>query len=168
MKKIIVPLSGDTINLKAGDLVELTGKIYCGRDTVLPHIVEMAKKGTLHDNGIDLNGAVIFHTAVSCAGVAPTTTSKPEIENSIIPLSEAGVKFHLGKGVIQKETVAGLKQNRAYFLITPPVTALLTAQMSESKVIAYPELGMEAFYEITVEDFPAIVAVADGESIFSD
>lgn len=168
MKKVTVPFTDDICSLKAGDLIELTGKIYCGRDAVLPHIVDMAEKGTLNENGIDLEGAVIFHTAVSCAGVAPTTTSKPEIENSIIPLSKAGAKFHLGKGFIQPETIKGLKENGACFLITPPVTALLTAQMSESHAIAYPEFGMEAFYEITVEDFPAIVAVADGESIFSD
>ena len=69
---------------------------------------------------------------------------------------------------ILPETIAGLKQNGAYFLITPPVAALLTAAMSGCRVALHPEFGMEAFYEITVTDFPAIVAVADGESIFPD
>lgn len=167
MKKIEVPLVGP-IDLKAGDMVEFTGKIYCGRDAVLPHIVRMAKEGTLAKYGIDLNGAVIFHTAVSCAGIAPTTSGKPEIEGSILPLSEKGVKFHLGKGRIRPETIEGLKKNNAYFLVTPPVAALLTATMSSKKAVAYPEFGMEAFYEITVERFPAIVAVANGESIFPE
>jgi len=167
MKKIQVPFVGDC-DLKAGDLIEMTGTIYCGRDAVLPHVVEMSKEGTLADAGIDLDGAVIFHTAVSCAGIAPTTTSKPEIEGSIVPLSEKGAKFHLGKGLIKPETVEGLKKNNAYFLITPPVAALLTAQMSEKKAVLHPEFGMEAFYEIKVKDFPAIVAVANGETIFPD
>lgn len=76
--------------------------------------------------------------------------------------------FHLGKGRLLPETIEGLKKNRAYFLITPPVSALLTASMSECRAVLHPEFGMEAFYEITVKDFPAIVAVADGESVFSN
>jgi len=40
--------------------------------------------------------------------------------------------------------------------------------MSECRAVLHPEFGMEAFYEITVKDFPAIVAVADGESVFSN
>lgn len=167
MKKISVPFLEEDCGLQAGDLVELSGKIYCGRDAVLPHVVAMAKEGTLANYGVDLRGALIFHTAVSCAGIAPTTSSKPEIQDSIVPLSEKGVRFHLGKGLISPETVEGLRQNKAYFLITPPVAALLTAQMSECHAVIHPEFGMEAFYEISVKDFPAIVAVANGETIFS-
>ena len=168
VKKIAVPYKGEPLDLNAGDFVELNGIIYCGRDAVLPHIVAMAKEGTLAEHKIDIEGAVIFHTAVSCAGIAPTTTSKPEIEGSIVPLSEAGAKFHLGKGRISHATVEGLKKNGAFFLITPPVAALLTAQMSECRALVHPEFGMEAFYEIKVTDFPAIVAVANGETIFSE
>lgn len=167
MIKINVPYVGTDLHLCAGDLVQLTGTIYCGRDMVLPHIMEYADNGTLKDYGVDLNGAVIFHTAVSCAGIAPTTSSKPEIEGSILPLSKHGVKFHLGKGLISQETIDGLKEAGAYFLITPPVAALLTAQMSECKCVVHPEFGMEGFYEIQVQDFPAIVAVANGETIFA-
>jgi fumarate hydratase subunit beta len=167
MKKITVPFF-DECKLHPGDFVELTGTIYCGRDAVLPHIVEMSQNGTLAQYGVDLRGALIFHTAVSCAGIAPTTTSKPEIEGSMVPLSEHGAKFHLGKGRISKETIEGLKKNGAYFLIVPPVAALLTAKMTSKRAVVHPEFGMEAFFEITVEDFPAIVAVANGESIFSE
>lgn len=165
VKKIQVPLIGEC-ELKAGDHIELTGKIYCGRDAVLPHIVKMAQSGTLEGYGVDLLGAVIFHTAVSCAGIAPTTTSKPEIEGSIVPLSKHGAKFHLGKGLIKPETIEGLKKYHGYFLIVPPVAALLTAKMISKRAVVHPEFGMEAFYEISVENFPAIVAVAHGESIF--
>lgn len=105
VKKITVPYVGEELNLKAGDMVEFTGTIYCGRDAVLPHVVEYAQNGTLAQYDVDLNGAVIFHTAVSCAGIAPTTSSKPEIQGSIVPLSEKGAKFHLGKGLISQEVV---------------------------------------------------------------
>lgn len=167
VKKINVPYTGELLDLKAGDMVEFTGTIYCGRDAVLPHVVEYVQNGTLGDYGVSMEGAVIFHTAVSCAGIAPTTTSKPEIMGSIVPLSEKGAKFHLGKGLISEETIEGLKKNNAYFLVTPPVAALLTAAMTECKAVIHPEFGMEAFYEIHVTDFPAVVAVANGETIFA-
>lgn len=165
--KIQVPYRGEKLNLKAGDMLELTGTIYCGRDAVLPHVVAYAENGTLAEYGVDLEGAVIFHTAVSCAGIAPTTSSKPEIEGSIVPLSRKGARFHLGKGLVSQKTVEGLKENGAYFLVTPPVAALLTASMTSCKAVIHPEFGMEAFYKIEVKDFPAIVAVADGETIFA-
>ena len=60
-----------------------------------------------------------------------------------------------------------MKERGSYFLITPPVAALLTAQMSECKCVIHPEFGMEGFYDIKVKDFPAIVAVANGETIFA-
>ncbi len=58
--------------------------------------------------GIHLEGSVIFHTAVSVAGVGPTTSSKLEIEESIAPLSARGVRIHLGKGRLKADTMRAL------------------------------------------------------------
>lgn len=167
MISIKLPLL-EECNLKPGDMVQLTGTIYCGRDAVLPRIAKRAKEQTLEKDGIDLKGGVIFHTAVSRAGIAPTTTSKPEIEGSMVPLSESGVRFHIGKGRISQSTIDGLKKSGGYFLVTPPTAALLTACMTSMEVAAYPEEGIEAFYRIEVKDFPAIVAVANGQTVFPE
>lgn len=156
----------DTDKLKVGDMVLISGMIYCGRDAVLPHIVKMAEKGELAENGIDLDGTVIFHTAVSPAGVGPTSSNKLEIERSMIPLSKAGVKVHLGKGKIGSDTIAGISEYSSVYAVIPPVTALLESKMIERKLIAFPELGMEAFYCIKAEGFPAIIAAAKGKSIY--
>ena len=166
VKKISVPYKGESLDLKAGDLVELNGIIYCGRDAVLPHIVAMAKEGTLAEHGIDIKGAVIFHTAVSPAGVGPTSSNKLEIESSIAPLSAAGVKLHLGKGKLKQETVDALEANNAVYAVIPPVTALLEARTLEKKVLAFPELGMEALHLIRVDRYPAIIGAAHGRSIY--
>ena len=41
MKKISTPISDDVINdLKVGDKISLSGIMYCGRDAVLPKLVE--------------------------------------------------------------------------------------------------------------------------------
>ena len=152
--------------LKVGDLVSISGYIFTGRDAVLPKIVKAASEGKLSELGIDLQGSVIFHTAVSPAGVGPTSSNKLEIESSFEPLSKVGVKIHLGKGAISPATVQALKENNAVFAVIPPVTALLESQTLEREVVAFPELGMEAFHRIRVENYQAIIAAAHGESIY--
>ena len=167
MIKLKTPFSEEEIKkLEVGDMVLISGDIYCGRDAVLPQIVEMYKKNLLKINGIDLKGAVIFHTAVSPAGVGPTSSNKLEIESSILPLSDAGVRMHLGKGKISDSTIAGLAEKNAVYAVIPPVTALLESKTSEREIVACPELGMEAFHKIKVIDYPAIIAAAKGKSIY--
>lgn len=167
MIEMTTPFSEEAIaQLNVGDVVSITGYIYCGRDAVLPKIVKHVGEGTLADVGVDLQGSVIFHTAVSPAGVGPTSSNKLEIESSFEPLSKAGVKMHLGKGAIKPETVKALAEQNAVFAIIPPVTALLESQTTEREVVCYPELGMEAFHRIKVEHYQAIIAAAKGRSIY--
>ena len=164
---ISTPITEDIANaLQVGDMVYISGNIYCGRDAVLPKIVKMFKEGTLGELGAELRGGVIFHTAVSPAGVGPTSSNKLEIESSIAPLSEAGVKLHLGKGAIHAETVAALDRFNAVYAVIPPVTALLGAKTLEQQLVAFPELGMEALYRLKVDRYPAIIAAAHGRSIY--
>lgn len=165
--ELTTPLSEVSISqLNVGDVVNITGYIYCGRDAVLPKIVKHADEGTLEEMGIDLQGSVIFHTAVSLAGVGPTSSNKLEIESSFEPLSRHGVKMHLGKGAIKPETVKILAENNAVFAIIPPVTALLESQTIECVVVCYPKLGMEAFHRIRVSGYQCIIAAAKGNSIY--
>ena len=44
-----------------------------GRDAALPQLAELIKK---KKSPIDTNGIAIMHTAVSDAGIAPTTSNK--------------------------------------------------------------------------------------------
>ena len=167
MIQLTTPLQEEIISqLRVGEVVSLSGYIYTGRDAVLPKIVAAAEAGTLDALGIDLQGSVIFHTAVSPAGVGPTSSNKLEIESSFAPLSKAGVKMHLGKGAISRETIGALKEYNAVFAIIPPVTALLESQTLEREVVAFPELGMEALHRIRIENYQAIIAAAQGESIY--
>ncbi|KWW31937.1 MAG: tartrate/fumarate family protein [bacterium P3] len=167
MIELTTPLIEEAVDrLHAGDVVTLTGYIYTGRDAVLPRIVAAAENGTLQTLGIDLRGAVIFHTAVSPAGVGPTSSNKVEIESTIEPLSKAGVKLHLGKGAISRDTVEALRKYNAVYAVIPPVTALLGSQTVEQEVIAFPELGMEAMNRLKVVKYQAIIGAAKGISIY--
>ena len=166
-KELHVPISdGDIVGLQVGDVVRLTGTIYCGRDAVLPKVCGMLADGSALAAGLDFHGGVMFHTAVSPAGIGPTSSNKVEIEGSFDPLSAAGLKMHLGKGAISAGTVAELARYNAVYAVIPPVTALLGSKTSGVEVAAFPELGMEALHRVHVDGYEAIIAAAHGKSIY--
>ena len=157
MKKITTPTTEKELdNLEVGDQISISGTIYTGRDAALPQLVELIKKNEVP---FDLNGSAIMHTAFSDAGIAPTTSSKVEIESSIPVLSKNGVKIHIGKGRLSDESVNSLDENNSIFVITPPVAALLTSKVLEKKCVLFENEGMEAMYELKVKEIPGIVAV---------
>ena len=169
MIQLTTPISEEDINnLHVGDTVEISGYILCGRDAVLPKVLKMIEDGTIDTLGVDLHGQVIFHTAVSPAGVGPTSSNKLEIESSIAPLSAAGIKLHLGKGELHPETIEALDRYNSVYAVIPPVTALLGSKTSEERVVAFPELGMEALHLIKVDKYPAIIGAAHGKSIYQE
>ena len=167
VKRLDLPLSqADIEGLKPGDRIEIFGNIYTGRDAVLPKIVADIENGQALPVDIDLQGSAIFHTAVSPAGVGPTSSNKQEIEESIAPLSAAGVKLHLGKGALSPSTVEALAVNKSLYAVLPPVTALLQSNKKAVEQDAYPEEGVEALHKLTVEGYPAIIAVAHGKTLY--
>ncbi|MEA4960791.1 fumarate hydratase C-terminal domain-containing protein [Lutispora sp.] len=165
--QVSTPISNALVKeLKVYDTLEITGVIYTGRDAVLPKIVKLIENNRLNEIGIDLNGSAVFHTAVSVAGIGPTSSNKLEIEGSIPTLSKAGVKIHIGKGSLGKNTVEALKEYNSVFAVTPPVTALLTSTIVDKRIAAFHQEGMEALHMLQVVKFPVIIAVAHGKSIF--
>ncbi len=163
MKNLTTPIiDEDLVDLKVGDEITVSGTIYTGRDAALPQLVELIEKGEVP---FDLNGAVIMHTAFSDAGIAPTTSSKVEIESTIPALSESGVKIHIGKGMLSDKTLESLDENKSLFVITPPVAALLTSKVLQKKCVLFEWEGMEAMYELKVDKIPGIVAIKDGKRI---
>lgn len=169
MIELQTPISDEAIaSLRVGDQVEISGYIYTGRDAVLPKVVKLIESGEIDRTDIDLRGGVIFHTAVSPAGVGPTSSNKAEIEGSFPGLSRGGIKLHLGKGQIKPATIQALREHNAVYAVIPPVTALLGSRTLEQKVVAFPEEGMEALHLLKVEKYPAIIAAAHGKSIYDE
>ena len=164
MKKIQTPINDDEINqLKVGDKVSISGTIYTGRDAALPQLVELIKNDKTPFN---LKGTAIMHTAVSDAGVSPTTSNKEEIESTIPILSQKGVKIHIGKGSLSDETCKSLKENNSIFVITPPVAALITSKILSKECVAFENEGIEAIFKLEVENIPGIVAISHGKTIW--
>lgn len=163
MKHLTTPISDDDLaDLNVGDQISISGTIYTGRDAALPQLVKLIEKNVVP---FDLNGAVIMHTAFSDAGIAPTTSSKVEIESTIPQLSRSGVKIHIGKGMLSDKTILELDENNSIFVITPPVAALLTNKVLEKKCVLFENEGMEAMFELKVKNIPGIVAIHKGNKI---
>ncbi|MDI6644965.1 MAG: fumarate hydratase C-terminal domain-containing protein [Methanobacteriaceae archaeon] len=164
MKKIKTPVDIKSIeSLDIGDQIEIYGEIFTGRDAALPQLVKELERG---NKILDLEGSVIMHTAVSDAGIAPTSSNKEDIEENIPALAQNGVKIHLGKGKLKQETIKSLNKAKSVYVITPPVAALLSSKIFSKKIIAFPEEGMEALYQLEVNGIPGIVAAAHGNSIY--
>lgn len=163
MKNLQTPITNEKIaELNVGDQITISGFIYTGRDAALPKLVKLIEENNVPFN---LKGSAIMHTAVSDAGIAPTTSNKEEIESTIPKLSETGIKIHIGKGSLSNETVNSLKENNSIFVITPPVAALLTNCEKSRECVAFENEGIEAMYRLKVEKIPGIVAIAHGNKI---
>ena len=163
MKHLTTPISDNDIkSLKVGEQITISGTVYTGRDAALPQLVELIKQNKVP---FDMAGSVIMHTAFSDAGIAPTTSSKVEIESSIEPLSRAGVKIHIGKGTLSDESAEALNEYNSIFVITPPVAALLTSKVIEKECVLFENEGMEAVFKLKVKEIPGIVAIQDKKRI---
>jgi len=162
--KIATPLNEEKIiQLKAGDLVKITGHIYVARDAAHRRIFELIKKG--QKLPIDLEGQIIFYAGptpakpgYSCGSVGPTTSYR--MDPYTPPLLDKGLKGMIGKGFRSKEVIDSMKKNRAvYFAAVGGTAALIARSVKRSEVIAYEDLGAEAIYKFYVEDFPVIVVI---------
>lgn len=166
-KSLVTPVSDrDISQLEVGDVIYINGPLFTGRDAVLPRLIAAIKAGEYH--GPDIAGGALFHTAVSPAGIGPTSSNKLEIESSILPLSAMGLKIHIGKGELNRETIDGMAKFNAIYAVTPPVTALFNDCVTSRRVVMCPDFGMEAMNLLIVHDFPIIVAAAKGVSIYDE
>lgn len=162
--KITSPLDEEKITqLKAGDLVNITGYIYAARDAAHKRFFELIKKRKKLP--IDLKGQIIFYAGPtptkpghSCGSVGPTTSYR--MDPYTPELLERGLKGIIGKGLRSKKVMKSIKKNKAiYFAAIGGTAALIAKSIKKSEVIAYEDLGAEAVFRFYVEDFFAVVVI---------
>ena len=63
-----------------------------------------------------------------------------------------------------------IKKHKAVYLMAVGGAAYLVSKaITSARVVAFPELGMEAIFAITVKDFPAFIIVDDkGNDFFEN
>jgi len=82
-------------------------------------------------------------------------------------LEKTGLMGMIGKAERGQVAIDAIRDNKAVYLMAVGGAAYLVAQaIKSSKVLGFPELGMEAIYEFEVKDMPVTVAVdVHGESV---
>jgi len=161
--KITTPLDDKQVEkLHAGDSVLITGIIYSARDSAHKKLVDLLAEGK--PLPLDLKGHLIYYVGPSPArpgkpigSAGPTTSGRM---NPYAPkLLAIGSKGMIGKGEMNAGVAEALKKFKGVYLVAVGgAAALIARSIKKNVVIAYPELGAEAIAELTVEDFPAIVA----------
>lgn len=159
---LTTPLTEEMVSaLKAGDTVYLSGIIYTARDAAHKKMTELLERGD--GLPLDLAGQVIYYAGPSPAkpgnvigSIGPTTSGR--MDKYTVPLLARGLKGMIGKGVRSAEVKEGLKEHHAvYFAAVGGVAALLARCVKKAEVVAYPELGPEAIYQLEVDNFPVYV-----------
>ena len=173
IKKITAPFTKDKFkNLKAGDEVYLTGAIYTARDAAHKKICELLNKRrslpfSLREQILYYCGPAPAPPGKPIGSCGPTTSHRMD---SFTPLLlRKGLSGMIGKGSRSNQAREAIKKNKAiYFLALGGCGALLAKKVKKSTLIAYPELGPEAIYELKVEEFPLIVGIdSKGRSIYA-
>ena len=159
---LTTPLSDEEVlNLKAGDIVYLSGNIYTARDAAHKRLVELIENKK--ELPFSLDGAVIYFVGPTppkpgepIGSAGPTTSYR--MDSYSPTLIKNGLKGMIGKGKRNQEVKDACKEYKAiYFGATGGAGALLGKLIKEAKVIAYEELGPEAIRMLKVENFPVTV-----------
>lgn len=149
---------------KIGDVLLLNGKILTGRDAAHKKMTDMLNNG--EKLPVDFTNRLIYYVgpvdpvrdeAVGPAG--PTTATRMDKFTRQM-LEQTGLLGMIGKSERGKIAVEAIKDNKAvYLMATGGAAYLVSKAIKSAKVLAFPELGMEAVYEFEVKDMPVTVAV---------
>ncbi|GGO84169.1 L+-tartrate dehydratase subunit beta [Marinobacterium nitratireducens] len=176
MKKILTtPIKDEDLeDLKAGDIVYLTGQLVTCRDVAHRRLIELGR-----ELPVDLVGGAIFHAgpivrekddgSYEMVSIGPTTSMRMEkFERHFI--EETGVKLIVGKGGMGPETAAGCRENKAVHAVFPGGCAVVAATKVEAiEGAEWTDLGMpETLWINRVREFgPLIISIdTKGNNIF--
>lgn len=171
-KKIQTPLTLDKVkDLKAGDVVLLSGEIYTARDAAHKRLIELVNEGK--ELPIDIQDQIIYY-------VGPTPPKPGEVIGSAGPttsyrmdpyaprLLDLGLKGMIGKGLRGKEVIDGIIKNGAiYFGAVGGAGALMAKCVKKAELIAYEDLGAEAIRRLEIEGMPLVVIIdSEGNNLY--
>jgi fumarate hydratase subunit beta len=161
---IDLPLTDDrAASLRAGDAVELNGRVVSFRDATAARLVRALEAGEALP--LSLENQVLYAVGPSPAkpgqiigSAGPTTTAR--MARFLPALFAAGVRAIIGKGELHGEEMSTFVKNGAvYFAAIGGLGALLAKQISSADVIGYADLGPEALYSLEIKAFPAVVII---------
>ncbi len=158
---------------RPGETLLLSGRLLTGRDAAHKRLTDLLERGEPLPADVDLRGRFIYYVgpvaavrdeAVGPAG--PTTATRMDKFTDLL-LEKTGLLGMIGKAERGPAAIESIARHGAVYLIATGGAAYLVSKAIRSaRVIAFPELGMEAIHEFVVEDMPVTVAVdSRGESV---
>ena len=172
VKRITTPLTKEMArSLKAGDSVLITGTIFSARDAAHKVMTEALARG--EKLPMDFTNQIVYYLGPTPAkpgdpigSAGPTTSGRMDAYTP--QMIEQGMTGIIGKGYRSQAVVDAMKQNSTVYMVAiGGAGALIAKSIKGYEVLAYPELGPEALAKLTVEDFPAIVAIdCDGNNYY--
>ncbi len=150
----------DLQKLRTGDVVRLSGTIYTARDAAHARFA-----GLLRENRpLPVpKGACIYYAGPCPAapgeviGPCGPTTSK-RMDAYTPALIDYGVCQFIGKGPRNAAVNEAMKGRAVHFAATGGAGMLYASRITGCELVAFDDLGAEAVYRLTVEDFPVIVS----------
>ena len=161
----------DIATWKPGDTLLLSGKMLTGRDAAHKKMTDILATG--EKLPVDLTDRFIYYVgpvdpvreeAVGPAG--PTTATRMDKFTRTM-LEETGLMGMIGKAERGPVAIEAIRKHGAVYLMAVGGAAYLVSKaITEARVVAFEDLGMEAIYAFTVRDMPVSVAVdSRGESV---
>jgi len=156
---------------KTGETLLLSGHMLTGRDAAHKKMTDMIAAG--EKLPVDLANRFIYYVGPvdpvrdEVVGPAGPTTATRMDKFTRTMLEKTGLIGMIGKSERGPIAIEAIRDNRAVYLMAVGGAAYLVSKaITAAKVVAFPELGMEAIYEFEVKDMPVTVAVdARGESV---
>lgn len=145
--------------------LSLNGTIIVGRDIAHAKLKERLDKGEdlpqyIKDHPIYYAGPAKTPAGMACGSMGPTTAGRMDPYVDLFQ-SHGGSMIMLAKGNRSQQVTDACKKHGGFYLgsIGGPAAILAQNNIKSIKCLEYPELGMEAIWEIQVEDFPAFILV---------
>lgn len=159
-------------NLKAGDMVLLSGTVYTGRDEVHKYLYKGGDLPILKDGVIYHCGPVVLKKDGGYRVVAagPTTSIREEPYQAAV-IEKYGVKAVIGKGGMGAKTLEACKKFGCVYLHGIGGAAQIYARCVENVDGVYLEQfgSPEAVWQLRVRDFPAVVTMdSHGRSLHQE
>ena len=156
-----------------GQTILLSGKLLTGRDAAHKRIQSLLEAGEPLPEGVDFNNRFIYYVGPVDAvrdevvGPAGPTTATRMDKFTEMMLGDLGLIGMVGKAERGPTGIEAIKKHKAvYLMATGGAAYLVSKAITNSRVVAFEELGMEAIHEFEVKDMPVTVAVdAKGESV---
>ena len=158
-------LSADAVrDWRVGETLLLSGTLLTGRDAAHRRMADLIARDEplpvdLRDKAIYYVGPVdaVKDEVIGPAG--PTTATRMDRYLPTI-LPATGLRVMIGKAERGPAAIEAIREAGAVYLIAVGGAAYLVSQsIRAARVVAWPDLGMEAIHEFTVRDMPVMVAV---------